>query len=304
MMLGKASYFTVKALDSIKGNPFVNIITIGVIAVSFIILGGFIALFGNLKSLLADWEQRVQIEAYLKGGLPDSQIKELQNLISSLEGVGEVSYIGKDDAIRKFADEMPAIAGLVDDLDENPLPSSIRINLDEGHREFIKVEALALRLGKMPGIDDVFYGQEWLEKFSGFISMLKLSGLILGLFLLLTTTFIISNTIRLALYARKEELEVMKLLGATNFFMKTPFLIEGLLQGLVGAAASLVSLYALYSFFVAKLASKSSLSVVSLSSGSFQPAFLSLETIFYLLICGMALGLFGSFVSLGRFLKV
>lgn len=304
MMLGKALYFTGKAIDSIKGNPFVNVITIGVISVSFLILGGFIALFGNITSLLADWEQRVQIEAYLKDGLADTQIKELQNLITSLEGVGEVNYISKDDAIKRFADEMPEIAGLVDDLDENPLPSSMRIILDEGHREFIKVEALALRLGKMQGVDDVVYGQEWLEKFSGFVSLLKLSGLILALFLLLTTTFIISNTIRLALYARKEELEVMKLLGATNFFMKTPFLIEGLLQGLVGASASIVSLYAVYSFFVVKLASSSSLSIISLSSGSFQPSFLSLEAIFYLLICGMVLGLFGSFVSLGRFLKV
>ena len=303
-MLGKLIYFTRKAIDSIKGNPFVNIVTIGVIAISFLILSGFIALFGNLKSILAEWEQRVQIEAYLEDRLPDTQIKDLQNLIASFDGVGKVSYISKDDAIKRFVDEMPAIAGLVGDLDENPLPSSIRVILDEGHREFIKVEALAVRLGKMPGVDDVVYGQEWLEKFSGFISLLKLSGLILGLFLLLTTTFIISNTIRLALYARKEELEIMKLLGATDFFMKTPFLIEGLLQGLVGAAASLVSLYAVYSFFVARLASTSSLSIFSLSSGSFQLSFLSLETMFYLLICGMALGLFGSFVSLGRFLKV
>ena len=303
-MLGKALYFTGKAIDSIKGNPFVNVITIGVISVSFLILGGFIALFGNIASLLTDWEQRVQIEAYLKDGLSDDRIKDLQNLIASLEGVGEVNYISKDDAIKRFADEMPAIAGLVEDLGEPPLPSSIRIVLEEGHREFIKVEALAVRLGKMQGVDDVVYGQEWLEKFSGFISLLKLFGLILALFLLLTTTFIISNTIRLALYARKEELEIMKLLGATNFFMKTPFLIEGLLQGLIGASASIASLYALYSIFVVKLASSSSLSIISLSSGSFQPSFLSLEAIFYLLICGMVLGLFGSFVSLGRFLKV
>ena len=303
-MLGKFLYFTGKAIDSIKGNPFVNVITIAVISVSFVILGGFIALFGNLTSLLADWEQRVQIEAYLKDGLADTRIKEIRNLITTFEGVGEVIYISKDDAIKRFAAEMPAIAGLVKDLGEPPLPSSIRIMLAKGHREFAKVEALAAELGKVAGVDDVVYGREWLEKFSGFISLLKLSGLILALFLLLTTTFIISNTIRLALYARKEELEVMKLLGATNFFMKTPFLIEGLLQGLIGASASIVSLYAIYSFFVVRLASSSNLSIISLSSGSFQPSFLSLEAMFYLLICGMVLGLFGSFVSLGRFLKV
>ena len=157
---------------------------------------------------------------------------------------------------------------------------------------------------QLPGVDDVFYGQEWLEKFSGFISLLKLSGLIMGLFLLLTTTFIISNTIRLALYARKEELEIMKLLGATDSYMKLPFLIEGLLQGLAGAAMALVSLYAIYRLFALKLTGANSLSLITLSTGSFQLSFLSLETMFYLLICGMALGLWGSFVSLGRFLKV
>ena len=302
--MGKAIYFTGKALDSIKGNPFVNIITIGVIAVSFLILSGFVVLFGNLKSLLSEWEQRVQIEVYLKDGLPQTQISDLQKTVASLEGVAKAIYISRDAAIKRFADEMPAIAGLADDLDENPLPASIKINLDERHREFIQVEALALRLGKLQGVDDVVYGQEWLEKFSGFVSLLRLSGLILALFLLLTTTFIISNTIRLALYARKEELEVMKLLGATNFFMKTPFLIEGLLQGLAGVAISLVSLYGLYSVFVARLASSKGISIISLSSGSFQPSFLSFEAISYLLVSGMALGLFGSFVSLGRFLKV
>ena len=303
-MPNKAIYFIKKAVGSIKGNPFVNVVTVSVIAVSFLILSSFLALFGNLKTLLAAWEQRVQIEAYLKDGLSAGQIEVLQTSIVSFDGVKEVRYISKDDAIKRFSNEMPAIAGLVDDLDENPLPSSIRVILDDGHREFIKVESLAVRLGEMPGVDDVFYGQEWLEKFSGFISLLKLSGLIMGLFLLLTTTFIISNTIRLALYARKEELEIMKLLGATDSYMKMPFLIEGLLQGLAGAAMALVSLYAIYHLFALKLTGANSLSFITLSTGSFQLSFLSLETIFYLLICGMALGLFGSFVSLGRFLKV
>ena len=303
-MPNKTIYFTKKAVGSIKGNPFVNVVTVSVIAISFLILSSFLVLFGNLKTLLAAWEQRVQIEAYLEEGLSAGQIEALQTSIVSFDGVKEASYISKDDAIKRFSNEMPAIAGLVDDLDENPLPSSISVILDDGHRGFIQVETLAANVMQLPGVDDVFYGQEWLEKFSGFISLLKLSGLIMGLFLLLTTTFIISNTIRLALYARKEELEIMKLLGATDSYMKMPFLIEGLLQGLAGAAMALVSLYAIYRLFALKLTGAKSLSVVTLSTGSFQLTFLSLETIFYLLICGMALGLFGSFVSLGRFLKV
>ena len=303
-MPNKAIYFTKKAVSSIKGNPFVNVVTVSVIAVSFLILSSFLALFGNLKSLLATWEQRVQIEAYLKDGLSAGQIEVLQTSIVSFDGVKEVRYISKDDAIKRFSNEMPAISGVLDDLDENPLPSSISVILDDGHQGFIQVETLAANVMQLPGVDDVFYGQEWLEKFSGFISLIKLSGLIMGLFLLLTTTFIISNTIRLALYARKEELEIMKLLGATDSYMKMPFLIEGLLQGLAGAAMALVSLYAIYHLFALKLTGANSLSFITLSTGSFQLSFLSLETIFYLLICGMALGLFGSFVSLGRFLKV
>ena len=303
-MSNKAIHFTKKALGSIKGNPFVNVITIGVIAVSFLILSSFLVLFGNLKSLLAAWEQRVQIEAYLEEGLPSSRIEELQASIVLFDGVKDASYISKDDAIKRFSAEMPAVAALVDDLDENPLPSSIKVILDDSHKEFIQVETLAANVMKLPGVADVFYGQKWLEKFSGLISLLRFSGLIMGLFLLVTTTFIISNTIRLALYARQEELEIMKLLGATNSYIKMPFLIEGLLQGLAGAAMALVSSYAIYQLFVLKLAKANSLSVITLSSGSFQLSFISIETMFYLLICGMALGLFGSFVSLGRFLKV
>jgi len=135
------------------------------------------------------------------------------------------------------------------------------------------------------------------EKFSTALAVIRLIGLIIGAFLLMATIFIVSNTIRLTVYAKKEELEISKLLGATDFFIKLPFYIEGLIQGFTGSAISIAALYIIYSFFVTGIEN-------SIGAGSFQIGFLSPSSIIYLIAGGMLLGIFGSLVSIGRFLKV
>lgn len=294
-------YHFSKALDSIAQNPFVNLITVGVITVTFLIFGTFILIFSNLSSLLTIWEDEVRIEAYLKEGIGADLIDDARRAIMAMAEVSDVTFINKDDALKRFRENLGGMGNIIDDLGENPLPQSFDIILNEDSRGFDAVERVAARAKGIDGITDVVYGQEWAERFSTALAIVRLAGIVITALLLLATVFIVSNTIRLTVYAKKEELEIMKLMGATDRFIKIPFLIEGTLQGLAGAGLSLASLYIIYSSFIARVASSLE---TSLMSGAFRMDFLAPAALAYILLGGMALGLFGSFVSLGRFLKV
>lgn len=294
-------YFSGKALESIKRNPFINLITIGVIAIAFLIFASFLMLFSNLNTILALWEEEVQIEAYIQEKTGASEIDEAMRLLVTMAGVKDVSYVSKDDALERFKESMGGMGAIVSDLDENPLPASFKIRLDEDFRNFNSVEKIAREMEKLKGIDEVIYGQEWVKRFSTSLAIVRLTGLVIGAFLLMSTIFIVSNTIKLTVYAKKEELEISRLLGATNTFIKFPFCIEGLLQGLAGSGISVLTLYLAYKLFVVKMSSSIE---ASFTGGAFQVSFLSTSEITYILAGGMALGIFGSFVSLGRFLKV
>lgn len=301
MVFIKILYFFNKALDNIRQSPFVNLVAIGVIAISFLIFSTFLMLFGNLNSLLALWEEEIQIEIFLDDNMSGEKIDALQKKVVSMANVKEIRYISKEEALSSFKKSIPGMDVLVKDLKDNPLPASFEIKLEENSISFDMVKAAAKKLSTIDGVSDAVYGQEWVERFSTSLAIARLVGLIIGAFLLMATIFIVSNTIKLTVYTRKEELEITRLLGATDRFIRLPFFIEGILQGLAGSALSLAGLYLAYRVFIVKLTSSVQASLIT---GTFQLSFLSTPTITYVLFGGMALGLFGSFISLGRFLKV
>lgn len=301
MVFVKTIYFFSKALESIRQNPFVNVIAIGVIAISFLIFSTFLVLFNNLNSLLALWEEEVQIEVFLDDKLDEKEIEYVKKRIASIDSVKEITFVSKEEALSIFKESMAGMTSIIDDLNSNPLPASFKVMLNENSRGSDIVKLTAKNLSPIEGVNDVVYGQEWIERFSTTLAILRLTGLIIGAFLLMATIFIVSNTIKLTVYARKEELEITRLLGATDSFIRLPFFIEGILQGLAGSAISLATLYLIYELFVVNITSSLQ---ISLMMGSFPITFLPMTSIIYVLIGGMVLGLFGSFISLGRFLKV
>lgn len=297
MTISNAYQFIAKAIESIKRNLFINAITVGVITISFLIFATFLMLFNNINTALEVWEDDVQIEAYLSDDVKPSETARIKTEISAMTEVKTVLYIDKDKALELFKKSMGNMGSIAETLPDNPLPASFEIKLKDGFKKIEHIEAVAKKLKGIAAINDIVYGKEWVEKFSTSLALIRLIGLIIGAFLLMATIFIVSNTIRLTVYAKKEELEISKLLGATDFFIKLPFYIEGLIQGFVGSAISIASLYIIYSFFVTGIES-------SIGAGSFQIGFLSTPSIIYLLAGGMLLGIFGSLVSIGRFLKV
>jgi cell division transport system permease protein len=179
------------------------------------------------------------------------------------------------------------------------LPTSFEIGLKRSSRETQAVESYVTALKRIPGISEVQYGEEWVRRFNTFLNFMRMLGALLGSFLVVAVLFIVSNTIKLTIYARRDELEVMSLVGATRFFIKAPFLVEGIMQGAAGSLISIGLLLGLYEGFLHNAGSF--LTFNPTTSGL---AFLPLEYVGGILLAGIVLGFIGSFTSLKRFISI
>lgn len=299
MSLYNITHFIEEALNNIRRNAFVTVITVGTIALSFLILGVFFIIFSNLKDITSSWQEQIQIVAYLKEGLSSADITSLEEKIRAEREVGSAHFISKDKALSEFKKDLANQTGLLDGLGENPLPAYFEVKIKKAYQDSGAVSLLAERFKKIKGIEDVQYGQEWVENLSSFLDLMAIAGLVVGGLVSLAVILIVSNTVKLTVYARAEDIEIMKLIGATDWFVKIPFLIEGVVMGLVGAFLSIAILFGIYQLLMQRLSLNA-----GILPGRFSIAFLSWPDIAILLFAGMLLGLFGSFVSVGRFLKV
>ncbi|MEK6682189.1 MAG: permease-like cell division protein FtsX [Nitrospirota bacterium] len=299
MSLYNITHFIEEALNNIRRNAFVTVITVGTIALSFLILGVFLIIFSNLKDITSSWQEQIQIVAYLKEGLSSADITSLEEKIRAEREVSSAHFISKDKALSEFKKDLANQTGLLDGLGENPLPAYFEVKIKKAYQDSGAVSSLAERFKKIKGIEDVQYGQEWVENLSSFLDLMVIAGLVVGGLVSLAVILIVSNTVKLTVYARAEDIEIMKLIGATDWFVKIPFLIEGVVIGLVGAFLSIAILFGIYQLLMQRLSLNAGILL-----GKFSIAFLSWPDIAILLFAGMLLGLFGSFVSVGRFLKV
>ncbi len=292
-------YFFRQAWQNLTQNPWLNAITLGTITLSFLILGLFLVIFLNTKGLMEAWGSRIRVTAYLAGSVNQDQITRLREKIRGFEEVQEVSYRSKDEALKVLEEKMPERKELLRGLPRNPLPASLEIRLRGEYQNSEGVQSLVKRLRGTPGIEDLQYGSDWLDRFSAFMALLKILGWSLGGLLLLATIFVISNTIRLNIFARREEIEIMRSVGATGLFIRAPFYLEGILQGLLGAVFALAMLFAFFQLFLSKVYEplKSLL-------GNFPAQFLNSEQMATVALGGVILGLLGTQVSVGRYLRV
>jgi cell division transport system permease protein len=298
MFLHRLLYFFREAIQGIKQNMFTHIVSIGTITFALLTLGIFIITVINLNRIFDDWGKRMQVIVYLDKDTNPEEIKKVSEKITSLPQTEKTAYVSKEKALTALKKSLQYQSGILENLDENPLPASLEIRLKEEYQNPQSVKAFVAEIKGIGKVSDVEYGQEWLEKFSAFISMVKLVGTSIGCFLLLATVFIISNTIKLTIYSRREEIEIMKLVGATNFFIQIPFFLEGLIQGFSASLLSLGILYLGYKILISKI-----IIDYSLYLGYLDLTFLSQNLIIALLSLGILLGIFGCAFSMGRFLK-
>jgi cell division transport system permease protein len=296
MRLGLLVYYLRKALGNIWTNPFLSLVTLSTIAISMLILGLFSLIYLNVQQSLHQLGGELQITAYLQETISPEQAKVLRSKVADWPEVEEITYISKEQALARFRSQLREYAGILEGLKENPLPASLELTLMPQYGRSGNIKELSTRLGRLTGVAEVQYGRKWMAKLRVFVEVMKLVGITVGGLLLIATIFVISNTIRLTFYSRREELEIMRLVGATDFFIKAPFLIEGLLHGLGGAllAAGGLSLLMLFLFSHLDLPLRLAVMAGSLPTGQLVAGFLGL---------GLLLGVLGSMVSLRRFLR-
>ncbi|NTV48286.1 MAG: ABC transporter permease [Geobacteraceae bacterium] len=296
---GRAGFFFSRALTNIRQNVFVNVVTVGTITLALLIVSLFLLVFVNLENAAENWSERVQVTVYFDKELTAQDQSAFREKISMLPGVSKVSYVTRDEALRRFKSRLKGQETLLEGVRPEVLPASFEIALKRSYRDTVSVENFVTVLKRIPGITEVQYGEEWVRRFNSFLNFMRLLGGLLGGFLVIAVIFIVSNTIKLTIYSRRDELEVMALVGATRFFIKAPFLLEGLMQGMVGAVLSVVLLFGLYEGFLHNAGSFLTFNPVT-SGLSFLPP----EYIAGLLLAGALLGFIGSLTSLKRFISV
>lgn len=296
---GRTGYFFSRAATNIRQNVFVNVVTIATITLALLIVALFLLVFVNLEGVAENWSERVQVTVYFDKELTAPEQTALRDKVMALPGASKVNYVSREEALKRFKNRLRGQETILEGVGPEVLPTSFEITLKRANRDTRMVESFVSALKRIPGINEVQYGEEWVRRFNSFLNFMRLMGALLGGFLVVAVVFIVSNTIKLTIYARRDELDVMSLVGATRFFIKAPFLIEGLIQGLVGAVLALALLYGLYEGFLQNAGSFLTFNPVA--SGM---SFLQLEYIGGLLLAGALLGFIGSLTSLKRFINV
>ena len=271
----------------------INLVTISTISFAILIFSSFIMMIFNLNNIVKKFEDEVHIVSYLLDEY-DEKHAEIMSQVMSIDGVDRVSYRSKDEALERFKSSLGNDDSFLDDIPKNPLPASIEIRLKEGFESKSKIKQIDDSLRAMNYFDDTVYGQEWIENFHSLLNLLKIVGLAVSGGFLLAAVFIISNTIKLTMYARREEIEILKLVGATDGFIQIPFFIEGIIQGFLGSVMSIVLLYIMYLIFLARV---QALRFIGINSQNMP--FLPLKILLMIMLFSTMLGMFGSFLSLG-----
>jgi cell division transport system permease protein len=291
-------YVMRRTLRNMMGNLFPNLITIGIIAVSILIFSTFTLLAFNLTSFLKNWEDKIEVIAYLKRGTPSSEVEPLLNKTRLLEGVEIVRYVSPYDAMTFMETKLGGQKNLLQGIQPALLPPSFEIQLKKDYRNSARINEVVTRLREMAQFEEIQYGQEWVETFSALVHILRLTQWILGGLLLIAIVFITSNTLQLTISSRREEIKVMHWVGASPGFIRVPFYVEGLIQGLLGGGLAIFFLFLLHQGLLLHIPPSMQAWLAKVPV-----LFLPPETIAWIILGGMVLGFFGSFVASMRVLK-
>lgn len=288
-------YFARTSLRGLRASPVPAGVSTLTIAVALVVAGAFALLLQNMQGLLDRFGDEMGVTAYLEDGVDVAARDALARRVMTVEGVGEVVVVSAEEALERFRAGVGPQSGLLEALDHNPLPASLEITLAPHRRSPEGLRVVVQALDGLPGIADLAYGQEWVEGYARFVGLVRGAALGAGCVLGLATLLIVANTIRLAVYARRDEVEILTLVGASRPFVATPFLVEGTLMGAAGGVAALAVLYGLYRFALPGIESG-----LELFLGFADPAFFSVAGALLLVGGGALLGLLGSGAALVR----
>jgi cell division transport system permease protein len=292
-VLRALAYFFEEALTSLWRSRLMNALSIGTIAISLFVLGAFLAIASNLNLVVTRWTQKVQVTFYLEDALEPRIRQSLIDRLQAERAVESLVAVSREDALHRFRALFNDLRSLPEDLGENPFPASIEVSLRSSHQTPADVEALVRAYEGAPGVQEVQYDLLWIQRLATAVRLVRGLGGFLGGVLALAGVFTISNVIRLTVYARQDELDIMRLVGATPAYVKGPFVVEGMIQGGLGGLLSVGLLWLAFRVFARDALAASD---VLGRAAIFLPA----ELCVWIVAGGMLVGIVGSFVSLGR----
>lgn len=228
-----------EALAAFRRAPMLTGLSGAMIALSLFVVGLFGVVAYNIRAVLAQVEERVEIVAYLRDDADSDAVRLATDEIESFPEVAGVAYVSKAQALANAREELTEFQSVFSDLDTNPLPASLEIRLAPGMRDAGVVRQVADRLRGYPIVEDTRFGQEWIDKIFLLRRVAGAATAVLGGAFAVVAALIIGTAVRLAVFARRDEIKIMQLVGATDAFIRRPFVIEGLITGLLGAAVAL-----------------------------------------------------------------
>lgn len=294
-MCSSLCYFLRETVTSLGRNRFMAVASILTVTLSMFILGAFLSAVLNINHMATYLESQVEMTVYLKDGIKTDDVMAVGKQLKQLNGLKGISFTNKDQALANFRESMGDQAALLDSMNGNPLPASYKISFQSPDQ----LQDAVNLVKKYPQVDDVQYGQEIVEQLYRVAQFIRISGIILILFLAAAELFIISNTIRLTVFARRREIQIMKYVGATNGFVRWPFLFEGMVIGFIGSGISSILLWLCYRMIQEEIHNAGLVFIPLLAMYPF-----IVHVAIFLLAAGIIIGALGSAISLRKYMKV
>lgn len=229
-----------------RGNVIIGIVTTAFTLVCF---GVFVLLYLNLQNLTGTLQGDVEVVVYLEPGASDQTVSLVQQRLGTEPAALTLTFVSKERALREFSEQFPDEALLLEGMEGNPLPASIVVSLSPRFLDTESLGAFAERVRQLPGVTHVAYSQDWVDTLTLVVSYFELGAVLIGTILAVATVTIVVNTVRLSLHTRKEEIEILRLIGATGAFIAVPYVIEGTILGVAGGGLSLALLKGIFEFF-------------------------------------------------------
>ncbi|MFO7894320.1 MAG: permease-like cell division protein FtsX [Longimicrobiales bacterium] len=242
------SYTVREALAAFRRAPLLTGLSAAMIALSLFVVGLFGVAAHNIRVVLDRVEARVEVVAYLLDDATADQVNALQAEVETIPQVRDVIYVSRRQALELAREQLGDFESMISELDTNPFPASLEVTLHSGQRNVDAVHRVAGVIGDYPFVEDVRYGQDWLDKVYLLRRVAGAAAVVVGGAFAAVAALIIGAAIRLAIFARREEIAIMRLVGATDWFIRRPFLLEGLLTGILGSLMALPVTYGIFFF--------------------------------------------------------
>lgn len=297
MLLARLHYFFDTALAAIRRAPSMALLSAASVSMVLVMMGAYGMAVLNLERLTLVWGRAANLSCVLDASLPANGWQAVADAVTQIEGVGHVALVTPKAALARFAARSPEAQALVEGVDPSILPATLELSLAGGHMEVARLEGLAAQVRAISGVASVDFGADVIERLRRFVHLLRWGGVGIGLLLGSAIVFLLSNTIRLTVYARREEITILRLVGATPFFVRMPFLLEGALWGLGGGVLGILGLYG-----VDSVLSKRLTHALSTLTGGLELTLFRSQMAMSMLGAGIALGVLGSALALRRFL--